>query len=78
VCPASQRVVTKSGGYHLEDEIREGSAMDNEVTSQSESGEEIFVFDIPDDALERAGSAWQNVFTVGFCTHNWYDCGLPL
>jgi hypothetical protein len=52
--------------------------MDNEVTRQGDSGEEIFVFDIPDDALERAASAWQNAFTVGFCTHNWYDCGMPL
>jgi hypothetical protein len=52
--------------------------MGNEVTSQGESREEIFVFDIPDDALERAASTGQNAFTVGYCTHNFYDCGWPL
>jgi hypothetical protein len=51
--------------------------MDNEVTSQGESGEEFLVFDIPDVALERAASAGQNAFTVVYCTHNWYNCGWP-
>ena len=31
--------------------------MDDKVTSQAESDEKILTFDIPDEALERAGSA---------------------
>ena len=30
-----------------------GRAMDNEIKSQAEAGEEILNFDIPDDALEH-------------------------
>jgi hypothetical protein len=51
--------------------------MDNAVTSQAERDEEILTFDIPDEALERAASAEQNAFTVMYCTHPWYNCGVP-
>jgi hypothetical protein len=31
--------------------------MDDEIKSQAEAGEEILSLDVPDEALERAGSA---------------------
>jgi hypothetical protein len=53
-------------------------AMDNAVTTQAETDEEILTFDIPDDALERAASVEQNAFpTMMYCTNDWYNCGLP-
>ena len=52
--------------------------MDNEVTSQGESGEEIFLFDIPDVALELAASAEQKAFTVVYCTYDWCNAGQQL
>jgi hypothetical protein len=51
--------------------------MGTEVISQAETDEEILTFDIPDDALERAGSAEQTAFTLIYCTHPWYNCGPP-
>ena len=52
--------------------------MDNAVTTQAETDEEILTFDIPDDALERAASVEQNAFpTMMYCTNDWYNCGLP-
>jgi hypothetical protein len=45
--------------------------MNKETTSQAEADEDIFTFDIPDDALERAGNAEQAV-TWAYCTHPWY------
>jgi hypothetical protein len=36
------------------------------------------LFDVPDDALERAaGVALGQAVTVGYCTQ-WYTCGWPL
>jgi hypothetical protein len=36
------------------------------------------LFDVPDDALERAaGAAVGQAVTVGYCTH-WYQCNWPL
>jgi hypothetical protein len=51
--------------------------MDNGLISQAESDEEILIFDVPDEALERAASAEPNAFTVLYCTNDWYSCGLP-
>ena len=52
--------------------------MDNEVMSQAGSDEKILTFDIPDEVLERAASAEQNVFpTMLYCINDWYNCGLP-
>jgi hypothetical protein len=51
--------------------------MDNEVTGQGDSGEEILVFDVSDDALERAASVGQNAFTMPLCTMPFctqFDC----
>jgi hypothetical protein len=55
------------------------NTVDNEVTSQAESGEKILTFDIPDEALERAASAEQMAFTWVYCTNGyyWYDCNWP-
>jgi hypothetical protein len=50
--------------------------MDDEIKSQAKAGEEILNFDVPDDALERAGSAEQAV-TLVHCTHPWYYCPWP-
>jgi hypothetical protein len=46
-------------------------AMDSEVISQAEADERILTFDVPDEALERAASAEQKVYTVVYCTYDW-------
>ena len=51
--------------------------MNSDVVSQAETDEQILTFDIPDDVLERTANAEQMVFTVMYCTHPWYNCGLP-
>jgi hypothetical protein len=51
--------------------------MNKEMTSQAEADEEILTFDVPDDALERAGGAEQNALTWAYCTHPWYYCPWP-
>jgi hypothetical protein len=51
--------------------------MDGEVKSQAEADEEILTFDVPDDALERAGSTEQKAATWVYCTHPWYYCEWP-
>jgi hypothetical protein len=53
--------------------------MDDEIKSQAEAGEEILNFDVPDEALERAGSAGRQAFTWVYCTNGyyWYDCNWP-
>jgi hypothetical protein len=49
------------------------------MNSEAEADEEIFTFDIPDEALERAASAEWNAFTLAYCTsgYYWYDCNWP-
>ena len=43
--------------------------MDNKVIGHPESDEKIILtFDVPDDALERAASAEEKVFTAVYCT----------
>jgi hypothetical protein len=44
--------------------------------SQAEADEEILTCDIPDAVLERAGNAEQQAFTMFYCTHHSYECGL--
>jgi hypothetical protein len=51
--------------------------MNKEMTSQAEADEQILTSDVPDDVLERAGSAEQKAFTMLYCTTDWYSCGLP-
>jgi hypothetical protein len=52
-------------------------AMDDEIKSQAEAGEEILNFDVPDEALERA--AEQTAYPWVYCTTGWYwyDCNWP-
>jgi hypothetical protein len=50
--------------------------MDDEIKSQAEAGEEILSLDVPDEALERAGSA-EGQATWVHCTHPWYYCPWP-
>ena len=47
------------------------------MNSEAEADEEIFTFDIPDEALERAASAER--LTWVYCTNGyyWYDCNWP-
>jgi hypothetical protein len=52
-------------------------AMHDEIKSQAEAGEEILNFDVPDEALERAGSAEQKGITWVHCTYPWYYCPWP-
>jgi hypothetical protein len=53
--------------------------MDNDANRLTELDEEIFTFDLPDDALERAVAVpdGQAAHTIGYCTH-WYHCNWPL
>ena len=51
-------------------------AMIIEMASQAEADEEILTCDIPDAVLERAGNAEQQAFTMFYCTHQSYECGL--
>ena len=50
--------------------------MNTEMTSQAEADEEILTFDIPDAALERAGSTEYTAFTLFYCTNQSSECGL--
>jgi hypothetical protein len=52
-------------------------AMSNEAITQAEADEEILIFDIPDEVLERAANAEQAGFTLFYCTNNWHSCDLP-
>ncbi len=51
--------------------------MDGEIKSQLEAGEEFLNFDLPDEALERAGGLAQQAFTWAQCTYPWYYCPWP-
>jgi hypothetical protein len=51
--------------------------MNSDVVRQAETDEQILTFDIPDDVLERTANAEQKAFTMMYCTHPWYNCGLP-
>ena len=53
------------------------NAMKKEMASQAEADDEILTFDVADDALERAGSTEQKVFTLFYCTNPWYNCSAP-
>jgi hypothetical protein len=45
--------------------------MDNDANGQAELDDEIFAFDVPDDALERAAAVFdgQAAHTICYCTH---------
>ena len=52
--------------------------MDNDTMGLAELDEDIFTFDVQDDALERAAAASEGqAVTIGHCTH-WYYCGWPM
>jgi hypothetical protein len=51
--------------------------MTKETISQAEADEEILIFDVTDDVIERAGSAEQNAVTWVYCTHAWHYCEWP-
>jgi hypothetical protein len=49
--------------------------MDSDVV---EADEDLLIFEIADDVLERAAAVSQvQVTTIGICTH-WYHCSWPL
>lgn len=54
-----------------------GCPMDDHVISRAEGENEIFTFDVSDDALERAASAEQQATTWVYCIHPWYYCPWP-
>ncbi|HEX4407985.1 MAG TPA: hypothetical protein VH206_04345 [Xanthobacteraceae bacterium] len=52
--------------------------MDQHVSGQAETDEDILTFRISDEALERAADAdGMPAITWQFCTHVWTDCGWP-
>jgi len=50
--------------------------MDSNESDVAEADAHILTFDIPDDALERAGGA-APLITLAPCTLHWYDCTWP-
>jgi hypothetical protein len=52
-------------------------AMNKEISSQSETDEEIPSFDVRDEMLERAANAEQTALTLIYCTNQWYGCDWP-
>jgi|307.fasta_scaffold61424_1 hypothetical protein len=51
--------------------------MNSDAFSQAEADEQILAFDIPDDVLERTGSAEHQAFTLFYCTNPSDNCGSP-
>jgi hypothetical protein len=52
--------------------------MANDISDPVEPDEDIFTFDVSDDALERAAAvADGQAVTIGHCTH-WWHCSWPL
>jgi hypothetical protein len=52
--------------------------MDNDTGGVAEIGDDIPLFDVPDEALERAGGfAEGRIMTWVYCTQAWYNCGWP-
>ena len=52
--------------------------MANDISGPVELDEDIFTFDVSDDALERAAAvADGQAVTIGHCTH-WWHCTWPL
>jgi len=52
--------------------------MDKDVNGLAETGDEIFSFEVADDALERAaGASDAKAITWAYCTQVWYNCGWP-
>jgi len=49
--------------------------MNKEMRSQAGTDEEILTFDVPDAALEQAGSAEQMAFTLFYRTNQSSECG---
>jgi hypothetical protein len=44
----------------------------NDVSTE----EDILIFNVPDEALERAaGLTYGPAFTMNFCTYDYYQCG---
>jgi len=53
--------------------------MDSHVRDPAETDDDTLTFDIPDDALERAGSiVGAGAMTIAYCTQDWVACGWPL
>jgi len=53
-------------------------AMNSDVLfGEAEADEQILSFDIPDDVLERTGSAEHQAFTLFYCTNPSHNCGSP-
>jgi len=51
--------------------------MDGNAFKLAKADEQILVFDIPDQALERAASTEQKAVTWIYCTHAWHSCDWP-
>ena len=52
--------------------------MSDDISCPAELDEDIFTFDVSDDALERAAAvAYGQAVTIGHCTH-WWHCSWPL
>jgi hypothetical protein len=44
---------------------------------RADTDEDILIFDISDDALERAANIEQQSVTWAYCTHPYYYCPWP-
>ncbi len=47
---------------------------DIQVTQVSESDEDVFILDVPDDALERAALSDGRIVTLVYCTNDYFSC----
>jgi len=37
--------------------------------------ENVLIFNVPDEALERAAGTQRQAWTLNYCTYNYYQCG---
>jgi hypothetical protein len=52
---------------------------DNQLIRLPETDEDVLIFNVSDDALERAAAVTDGrVMTVAYCTQDWISCGWPL
>ncbi len=47
---------------------------DIQVTEVSEPDEDVFILDVPDDALERAALSDGRIVTLVYCTNDYFSC----
>jgi hypothetical protein len=52
--------------------------LENDVNGLTELDEDILIFDVPDDALERAAPVADRRMITLYCTRDALSCGWPI